>query len=78
MKKKEWFAEDGITPIRRNDQQILMQVVGESGVGFAARLERGSELGVLGKVKSQIEYKIIPGILAAGCLMGTYLAYANY
>ena len=78
MKKEEWFAEDGITPIRRNNQQLLMQVVGESGVGFAARLERGSELGVLGKVKSQFEYKIIPGILAAGCLMGTYLAYANY
>ena len=78
MKKEEWFAEDGITPIRRNNQQLLMQVVGESGVGFAARLERGSELGVLGKVKSQIEYKVIPGILAAGCLIGTYLAYANY
>ena len=55
-----------------------MQVVGESGVGFATRLERGSELGVLGKVKSQFEYKIIPGVIAAGCLMGTYLAYANY
>ena len=78
MKKEEWFAEDGITPIRRNDQQLLMQVVGESGVGFAARLERGSELGVLGKVKSQLEYKIIPGVIAAGCLMGTYLAYANH
>ena len=78
MKKEEWFAEDGITPIRRNDQQLLMQVVGESGVGFAARLERGTELGVLGKVKSQFEYKIIPGVIAAGCLIGTYLAYANY
>ena len=78
MKKEKWFAEDGITPIRRNDQQLLMQVVGESGVGFAARLERGSELGVLGKVKSQFEYKIIPGILAAGCLIGTYLSYANF
>ena len=55
-----------------------MQVVGESGVGFAARLERGTELGVLGKVKSQFEYKIIPGVIAAGCLIGTYLAYANY
>ena len=77
-KKEKWFAEDGITPIRRNDQQLLMQVVGESGVGFAARLERGSELGVLGKVKSQFEYKIIPGILAAGCLIGTYLSYANF
>ena len=78
IKKEKWFAEDGITPIRRNDQQLLMQVVGESGVGFAARLERGSELGVLGKVKSQFEYKIIPGILAAGCLIGTYLSYANF
>ncbi|MEC9458068.1 MAG: hypothetical protein VYD27_03765 [Candidatus Thermoplasmatota archaeon] len=78
MKKEKWFAEDGITPIRRNDQQLLMQVVGESGVGFDARLERGSELGVLGKVKSQFEYKIIPGILAAGCLIGTYLSYANF
>ncbi len=78
MKKEKWFAEDGITPIRRNDQQLLMQVVGESGVGFAARLERGSELGVLGKVKSQFEYKIIPGILAAGCIIGTYLSYANF
>ena len=78
MKKEEWFAEDGITPIRRNDQQLMMQDVVESGVGFAARLERGSELRVLGKVQSQIEYKVIPGILAAGCLMGTYLAYANY
>ena len=77
-KKEKWFAEDGITPIRRNDQQLLMQVVGESGVGFAARLERGSELGVLGKVKSQFEYKIIPGILAAGCIIGTYLSYANF
>lgn len=62
----------------RNYQQTLMQVIGESGVGFEARLERGTELGVLGKVKSQIEYKIIPGILAAGCLVGTYLAYVNY
>jgi hypothetical protein len=61
-----------------NYQQTLMQVVGESGVGFEARLERGTELGVLGKVKSQVEYKIIPGILAAGCIIGTYLAYANY
>ena len=78
IKKEKWFAEDGITPIRRNDQHLLMQVVGESGVGFAARLERGSELGVLGKVKSQFEYKIIPGILAAGCLIGTYLSYANF
>ena len=62
---------------QRGYQQTLMQVVGEGGVGFNARLERGSELGVLGKVKSQIEYKLIPGILAAGCLIGTYLAYAN-
>tara|TARA_B100000945_G_scaffold318694_1_gene324134 strand:- start:538 stop:1968 length:1431 start_codon:yes stop_codon:yes gene_type:complete len=78
MKKEKWFAEDGITPIRRNDQQLLMQVVGESGVGFDARLERGSELAVLGKVMSQFEYKIIPGIIAIGCLMGTYLSYANF
>ena len=63
---------------QRDYQQTLMQVVGESGVGFNARLERGSELGVLGKVKSQIEYKLIPGILAIGCLIGTYLAYTNY
>lgn len=66
--------EDGI--ISRG-QHTLMQVVGESGVGFEARLERGSELGVLGKVRSQIEYKIIPGIIAAGALAGTYLAFVN-
>jgi len=63
---------------KSSHQQTLMQVVGESGVRFNARLERGSELGVLGKVKSQIEYKLIPGILAIGCLIGTYLAYVNY
>ena len=63
--------------IKRNDQHTLMEVIGKSGVGFEARLERGTELGVLGRVKSQLEYKIIPGIVAAGCLAGTYLAMAN-
>lgn len=58
-------------------QHTLMQVVGESGVEFEARLERGSELGVLSTVRSQFEYKIIPGIIAAGALAGTYLAFAN-
>ena len=59
------------------DRHTLMEVIGKSGVGFEARLERGTELGVLGRVKSQLEYKIIPGIVAAGCLEGTYLAINN-
>ncbi len=59
-------------------QHTLMHVIGESGVNFDARMERGSELGVLGRVRSQIEYKLIPGIIAAGALAGTYLAFVNY
>ena len=56
-------------------QNILVQIHGEDAPQFEARLERGSELGVLAKVRSQFEYRVIPPIIFAGALAATVMAF---
>jgi len=55
-------------------QNRLMEISGREAPQFEPRLERGSELGVMSKVRSQFEYNIIPVITAAGVVAGTILA----
>jgi len=67
--RKEMKAEGDVESTRQNRK---LEMVGEDAPGFKARLEKGTELTAMGRVRSQVEYLIIPTV----CLLGAISMFA--